>query len=68
MYVNPTTYEETVFCLPSEKRAGILKPQVLSTENGVVVPKNRSRQNAAMQAILRRTQEQETKQVLLEGG
>lgn len=44
-----------------EKRAGILKPQV-NVEEGDKVGR-RGRQNVAMQAILRRSQEQEVKQV-----
>lgn len=45
-----------------EKRAGILKPQV-NIEEGDKAGRNRCRQNVAMQAILRRSQEQEVKQV-----
>lgn len=44
-----------------EKRAGILKPHALVDD--ALLNKNRARQNVAMQAILRRSQEQETKQV-----
>ncbi|KAG8241507.1 Protein smg7, partial [Homalodisca vitripennis] len=46
-----------------EKRAGILKPQLLTSDDGSNVNRTRSRQNVALQAILRRSQEQETKQV-----
>ncbi|XP_054271417.1 nonsense-mediated mRNA decay factor SMG7-like [Macrosteles quadrilineatus] len=46
-----------------EKRAGILKPQAIISDEGGNVSKSRSRQNVAMQAILRRSQEQEIKQV-----
>lgn len=47
-----------------EKRAGILKPQALISDEGGNVNRTRSRQNVAMQAILRRSQEQDIKQVL----
>ncbi|XP_075227377.1 nonsense-mediated mRNA decay factor SMG7-like [Lycorma delicatula] len=45
-----------------EKRAGILKPHAL-VDDTLGNNKSRVRQNVAMQAILRRSQEQETKQV-----
>lgn len=47
-----------------EKRAGILKPQV-NVEEGEKIGRTRGRQNVAMQAILRRSQEQEVKQVTI---
>lgn len=47
----------------AERRAGILKPQALTSDDGTASNKRRGRQNVAMQAILRRSQEQETKQV-----
>uniref|UniRef100_A0A1B6BZA1 DNA/RNA-binding domain-containing protein n=1 Tax=Clastoptera arizonana TaxID=38151 RepID=A0A1B6BZA1_9HEMI len=46
-----------------EKRAGILKPQTTNEKGMNGVKTGRVRQNVAMQAILRRSQEQETKQV-----
>ncbi|XP_039287814.1 protein SMG7 [Nilaparvata lugens] len=57
---NPAAQLLAAFQTVQEKRAGILKPQPSSEESGT---RGRTRQNVALQAILKRTQEQEMKQV-----